>query len=188
MVIPGPSGSTPFLQPVAVSGAYQGPELVADLIQAQIKANILQALVNVRAEREDPIVSTEPPREYFQYATAQVYNAPAIFTIVQDMDLRDETQLSNHINSQDTVVVAVVVEDKLREKLVKKAWRYQAAMMQCLHRVQLTTGDGALRIFSRVKKCQFSGIINLKDEKAPQGVFRQEMSLRLVIDHIENLE
>jgi hypothetical protein len=172
---------------VATSGAYNGAELVADLIERQVQTNILQALLNVRTQRQDPIVTTEPPRRYFQYETAEVYEAPSVFTIVQDMDMREGQQGQNTINAADRVVVAVVVEDRKREQLVKKAWRYQAAMMQCLHHVSLTTADGTLRLFSRVKRCQFSGVINIKDEKLPEGVFRQEMSLTLMVDHIENL-
>jgi hypothetical protein len=187
MVIPGPSGNSPVLQAVG-TGAYNGIELAVDLVEAQIKANIATALQNVRAQRENPIVTTEPPREYFQYAEpAHVYRAPGVFTVAQDMDFR-ESLGQNHLNSSDRIMVAVVVEDRKKQLLVKKAYRYQAALMQCLHHVTLTTADGTLRLFSRVKRCQFSGIINLKDEKAPDAIFRQEMSLQLTVEHVENLE
>lgn len=187
MGIPGPSGDSPVLQTIG-TGAYQLAELAVDLIEAQIKSNILQALSNIRAERQDPIVTTEPPREYFQYEMAHVYRAPAVFTIIQDMDFREETMGANHINAADRIVVAVVVEDRLKRLVVKKAWRYQAAMMQILHQVSLTSADGTLRLFSRVKRCSFSGVVNLKDPKAADAVFRQEMSLQLQVEHIENLE
>lgn len=186
MVIPGPSGNSPSLETVG-TGAYNGAELAVDLIQAQIQANIAQALTNIRTQRQNPIVTTEPPREYFQYQTAHGYRCPAVFVIAQDMDFRESAQGQNTINASDRIVVAVVVEDRKRELLVKKAYRYQSAMMQCLHHVTLTTADGTLRLFSRVKRCQFSGIINRKDEKAPDGVFYQEMSLQLSVDHVENL-
>ena len=186
MVIPGPSGNSPSLSTVG-TGAYNGAELTADLIQAQIQANISNALANVRSYRSNPIVTTEPPREYFQYEVfAHAYRCPAIFTIVQDMDLREAQQGQNHINASVRVVVAAVVEDRKESLLIDKAWRYQAALQQCLHHVSLTTADGALRLFVRVKRCEFSGIINLKDEKAPDAVFRKEMSLQLTVDHIEN--
>lgn len=187
MPIPGPSGNSPVLQTIG-TGAYNGAELSVDLIEAQIKLNIAQALTNVRTKRQDPIVSTEIPRDYFQYENAQSYRCPAVFTIVQDMDFREPSQGQNSVNATDRIVVAVVVEDRNRTLLVKKAWRYQAAMMQCLHHVALTTADGTLKLFSRVKRCQFSGIINLKSEVSPEGTFRQEMSLQLAVDHIENLE
>lgn len=187
MGIPGPSGNSPVLQTVG-NGSYLLAELAVDLIEAQIKANIAQALANVRTERQDPIVTTEPPREYFQYEKAQGYRLPAIFTIIQDMDFRGETQKPNHVNALDQVVVAVVVEDRLERTVVKKAWRYQAALTQCLHQVSLTSADGALRLFSRVRRCAFSGLINLKDKNAAEAVFRQEMSLTLAVEHVENLQ
>ena len=186
MIIPGPSGNTPSLQTVG-TGSYNGMELAVDLVEAQVKANITQALANVRNQRQDNTVTTESPREYFQYGVAHVYRAPAVFIIAQDMDFREGAEGQNHVNASDRIVVAVVIEDRKIPLLLKKAWRYQAAMMQCLHHVTLTTADGTLRLFSRVKRCQFSGIINLKDEKAADAVFRQEMSLQLVVDHVENL-
>lgn len=186
MSIPGPSGNTPVLQPVG-TGAYQLAELAVDIVEAQIRANITTALANVRTQRIDPIVTTEPPREYFQYEEAHVYRAPAIFVIIQDMDFHDDRN-PNHINASNRIVVAAVVEDRLKRLVVKKAWRYQSALMQCLHLVSLTSADGTLRLFSRVKRASFSGVINLKDPKSAEAVFRQEMSLQLQVEHIENLE
>lgn len=179
--------ANPILQPVG-TGAYDLAEIAVELIEAQIKANIAQALANVRAHRVDSTVTTEPPREYFQYAMAHVYRAPAIFTIIQDMDIQSDLTKANHINGLNQIVVAAVVEDRLQRLVVRKAWRYQAALMQCLHEVSLTSADGTLRLFSRVKRCSFSGEINLKDEKAADAVFRKEMTLKLQVEHIENLE
>jgi hypothetical protein len=187
MGIPGPNGNVPILQPVG-TGAYNGAELAVDLIQAQIKTNITQALQNVRNQRQDPIVTTEPPREYFQYEMAHVYRAPAIFTIIQDMDFRTDSVKGNILNAKNRIIVAAVVEDRLQRLVVVKAWRYQSALMQCLHEVSLTTADGTLRIFARVQRCSFSGIINLKDPKASDAVFRKEVSLQLIVEHVENLE
>lgn len=169
-------------------GAYQGAEIAVSLIEQKIKDEISTALAAVRTERNDPIVTTEPPREYFQFEMAHVYRAPAIFTIIQGMDLRNEQMGANHVNAMDDIVVAVVVEDRITSRVVKKAWRYQAALMQILHQVSLTSSNDAVRLFSRVQSCEFSGIINLKDEKSAESVFRKEMSLRLQVEHIENLE
>ena len=169
-------------------GAYNLAEVAVFLIQSQIQGNITQALSNVLAERSTPAVSVESPREYFIYEMAHVYRAPAIFTIIQDMDIRNDSMKANHLNAMNRIVVAAVVEDRLRDRVTVKAWRYQAALMQCLHLVSLTSSNGTLRLFSRVRKCSFSGIINLKDEKASDAVFRKEMSLELQVEHIENLE
>lgn len=171
-----------------MGGAYRLAETTADLIEATIKTNIAQALANVRAERLDPVVTTEIPKEYFQYETAHVYRAPAVFIIIKDQIPRDSVMGANHINAMTDVVVAVVVEDRLQRLLVKKAYRYQAALAELLHQVTLTNSDGSVRLFSRVQNFQFSGLINLKDDKAPDAVFRKEVSLKLQVEHIENLE
>lgn len=186
-MIPGPSGNSPVLQAPA-TGAYQLAELVVDLLQAQVQTYILTALQNVRAQRLDNTVTTEAPRSYFTYEEAEVYRAPAIFTIIQDTDVRPDVQKANHVNALSRVIVAAVVEDRTKELVVKKAWRYQAALMQLLHLVRLTTADRTLSLFSRVKTCSFSPVVRLKDPKASDAVFRQEMSLTLNVEHIENLQ
>lgn len=168
-------------------GAYRLAEIAVNLIESQIRSNIAAALASLRVERSDPIVTTEPPREYFQYETAHVFRPPAVFTIMKGMDPRG-SKGPNTINALDDIVVAVVVEDRIQARVVKKAYRYQAALTQVLHQVSLTTSDNALRLFSRVQSWQFSGIVNLKDPKASDAVFRKEVSLRLEVDHIENLE
>lgn len=169
-------------------GAYYGPEIATDLIQAQIKATIATNLANVRTERNDPIVTSEPPREYFTYATANVYRAPAVFTIFEGMKILNKTSDGNHINAVDNVVVVCVVEDRLERLLVTKSFRYQAAMMQSLHLVTLTNSDGGLRLFVKVDSCEFSAIVNLTGKKGQEALFQREMGLRLSVDHIENLE
>lgn len=187
MGIPGPSGNNANLEPVQPSAfAYNGAEIAVSIIEAQIKASIAQALANVRDYYGDKEVTTEPPVAYFQYETAQVYRCPAVFTIMRDLDLRDSEQLPNHINSADDILVAVIVEDRLDRLTTHKAWRYQAALMQCLHRVTLTSADLTLKLFSRVKRCSFSETVSLKSE-ADEGYFRKEVSLQLQVDHIEPL-
>lgn len=171
-----------------MGNAYWLAETTVSLIEERIKSEISQALANVRQERNDPIVTTYTPLEYFQYEKAQGYRAPAIFTIIKDQDFRDQTMGANHINAMCEVMVAVVVEDRTESRIVKKAWRYQAALAQILHETSLTNSDGSVRLFSRVQNCQFSGVVSLKDEKSPDNVFRKEVSLRLQVEHIENLQ
>lgn len=168
--------------------AYYLAETIVNLIQSTVQANIAQSLLDVRTERDDPIVTTEPPREYFIYETAHAYRAPAVFTIIRDQNIRDNQMKPNHVNSMCDVVVAVVVEDRIERLVTIKAWRYQAALMPILHQVSLTNSDGNVRLFSRVQNCQFSGVVNIKDEKTSTAVFRKEMSLRLQVEHVENLQ
>lgn len=170
------------------TSGYKLAEIIVDLIQSSIQQNIAACLAAVRTERDDPIVTTEPPNEYFIYETAKVFRAPAVFTIIKDQNIRDEVMQPNHINSLCDIVVAVVVEDRIERLVTIKAWRYQAALMPILHQVSLTNSDGSVRIFSRVQNCQFSGVINIKDENSTTNTFRKEVSLRLHVEHIENLQ
>lgn len=167
--------------------AYYGAEIATQLIQEQIKNTIALNLANVRTERNDPIVTTEPPREYFIYPTANVYRSPAVFTIFEGQRILNTASNGNHINAVDNIVVVAVVEDRLERLLTIKAFRYQAALMQSLHLVTLTNSDGGLRLFVKVDSCEFSAVVNLVGKKGEEAVFQKEMGLRLSVDHIENL-
>lgn len=169
-------------------GAYYGAEIAVNLIEQRIRDTIATNLANVRTERNDPIVTTEPPKEYFIYPTANAYRAPAIFTIFEGQKILNKTSDGNHINAVDDIVVVAVVEDRLERLLTRKAWRYQAALMQSLHLVTLTNSDGGLRLFLKVDSCEFSATVNLVGERAQDALFRKEMGLRLSVDHIENLQ
>lgn len=169
-------------------GAYYGPEVVSQLIEAQIKSTISTNLANVRASRIDPVVTTEPPREYFIYPTSNIYQPPAVFTIFESMKISNPQSNGNFINSKDTVTVACVVEDRLEKLLTIKTWRYQAALMQSLHQVNLINEDGGLKIFIIVDECVFSNPVSLTRLEAKEQIFRKEVGLRLIVTHIENLE
>lgn len=170
------------------ASAYGLAETIVGLLQDSMKTNIATTLANVKELRPGGLVTLEVPKEYFIYNVANVYRCPAVFTIIQDQNIRDNVEKANFINSNCTVLVAVVVEDRTGAGVTKKAWRYQAALMPILHQVSLTNIDGTVRIFSRVSNCQFSGVIHLKDEKSAEAVFRKEVSLKLIVEHIENLQ
>jgi hypothetical protein len=157
------------------------------MIQDYIKANISTALVNVRSERNDPIVSTEPPNEYFIYEEAHAYRAPAVYILAQDEKVLNSEKGSNYFAARDSIIVNVIVEDRIKTRVTKKAWRYQAALLAVLHETILTSSDNALRLFSIVEDCQFSPV-TLKDPKSADAVFRKEVSLALQVEHIENLQ
>lgn len=169
-------------------GAYKLAETVVELIEDAIKTNIAQALSDIRTERADASVTTEPPREYFRYEEAQVYRPPAVFTIINSQDIRDQSTGANHVNAYSQVDVAVVVEDRIKRLTVLKSWRYQAALMQILHQSALTNTDGSVKVFIRVQRCRFSGIVNIKDDTKPETVFRKEVSLELHVEHVEQLQ
>lgn len=167
--------------------AYQGIEIAVELIQTHIQTSIAAALVAVRAERNDPIVSTEPPRDYFIYEEAHAYRAPAIYILADDQKILNREKGANYLAARDYILVNVIIEDRVARLATKKAWRYQAALLKVLHEVVLTTSDNTLRLFSIVENCKFSAV-TLKDPKSADAVFRKEVSLALEVEHIENLE
>jgi hypothetical protein len=169
-------------------GAYKGPEIATDMIQEHIKATIAQNLANVRNNRATAVVTTEPPREYFIYPTENVYRAPGIFTIFERMQITNIVSNGNHINAKDYMTVACVVEDRLERLLTIKCWRYQAALMQSLHQVVLTNADASVKLFLRVDECVFSDPVALTGQEGKDQIFRKEVGLKLIVDHIENLE
>lgn len=169
-------------------GAYQGPEIATELIQEHIRSTIAQNLANVRSDRDNAVVTTEPPREYFIYPTQNVYRAPGIFTIFERMVITNLTSNGNHINAKDYVTVACVIEDRLERLLTIKAWRYQAALMQSLHQVVLTNADSSVKLFLRVDECVFTDPVALTGQEGKDQIFRKEVGLKLIVDHIENLE
>lgn len=158
-------------------------ETTVNAIQAQIKANISAALADVRTERGDAKVSTEPPQSYFIYETAKGYRTPACFTIMRDMNFQKAEMGANHITARGLVTVSIVVEDKDREKLTIKAWRYQAALHEILDQVILDV-TGA-KIFLIVTDAVFSPIFTAGKADGPTGVFRQEMALSVEAQHRE---
>lgn len=168
---------------------YRLIETTVRLIEKQIKDNIADALEEIRLLHADALVTLEPPKEYFIYErSAHVYRAPAVFTIFRNQDFRNDAKNANHLNSMCEGYVAIVVQDRNETNLEIKSWRYQAALTKLVHEVTLTSSDGAVRLFSRVQNCEFSGVINLKNPNASESVFRKEVSLRLQVEHVENLQ
>lgn len=165
-------------------------EQTVGLIQSEIKANIATALADVRAQRADGMVSTEPPpsQSYFVYGGAKGYKAPAIFTVIDSMDMQNESRGSNFICAQAAVIVSVVVEDRTQTLLNYKCWRYQAALHNVLHLASLTSTDSKVRLESRVERVLFGPeFSDAVDKDVPPGVFRKEVALHLVVEHFENL-
>ena len=160
-------------------------EAARDLILEHIKVNIAQALSDVRANWPDQVVTTEPPRSYFIYDGAHTYQCPAIFTVVDSMEFPEDTLNPNHVNATIRFFVSVVIEDREAKLLTIKAERYQAALFQVLHRIQLEDPVKNLKIYSRVLRAEFSPLYT-KGPRAGEGSFRKEASMELEIKHWEN--
>jgi len=169
--------------------AVQLVETAVDLVQAHLKSGISSALGDVRTLRTDAKVTTEPPHttSWFIYERPMAYKCPAVLLIARETDFQEDTEKPNHINAVHDLAVAVVVEDKDQERLVRKSWRYQSALYKLLHRARLTTGDGAVSLTVIVRRATFSPeFTDSGKEGDPQGVFRKEVLFTCQVRHREN--
>lgn len=165
--------------------AAQLSERTRSLILSYIKNNIGAELAAIRADRQDPSVSTEPPKSYFDYEGAHTYQCPAIFIVIDSFVPMDK-QGPNHVNAVVTAYVTAVVEDREAELLVKKTERYQAALFKILQWADYVDIEDNVKLWSEVVRCRFSALYT-KDLPADQvGRFRKEVSLELAVKHWEN--
>lgn len=167
--------------------AEQLVEITRDLILKAIKDDIAGALAVIRTDRNDPRVTTEPPRQYFIYEPAFTYQCPAVFTIVDRLDMRDEQDGPNFVSASVRMFVSVVVEDSNQVNLTIKTERYQAALFRILHKRHLLSTNQDLKIYSRVVRADFSPMFTNEGSKsAAMNVFRKEVALELDVRHFEN--
>jgi len=164
-------------------------ETDVDLIQAQIKNNIAAALAAVRSQRNDPVVTTEPPRDYYIYPKPKGYRTPAVFIIPDRLEFMKHERGANHINAVSRINITVLIEDKHADLIAIKAWRYQAALHEVLDQVSLTSSDERVKITVVVTNAAFSPLYsNTDDPSAPNAVFRKEISLECEVQHYETLK
>lgn len=157
-----------------------------DLIETQIKSNIATALADVRTQRADPTVSTEPPNGYYIYEKSQAYRCPAVFIIGDRIDFKKLEKQANFIDAVSRINVTVLIEDKDAERLTIKAWRYQAALHEVLDQVQLTSADSRVKITIVVMNASFSPLYSLtQDPTAANAIFRKEVVLECDVHHYE---
>lgn len=164
--------------------AEQLVEKTRDLLLTALKEDIGSALAAIRTDRDDPIVTTEPPRSFYIYDGASTYQCPAVFCVVDSAEFPESQLGPNHINALVKIYVSVVVEDREAKLLTIKSERYQAALFRILHRRHLENQPKNLKIYSRVLRTQFSPLFTKERENA--GVFRKEVSLELEVKHFEN--
>ena len=161
-------------------------EILVDLVEAQIKANIATALTEVKTARNDALVSMEPPQSYFIYSPAYGYRTPAVFIIADNIDFRLGLG-QNHINAKHKINVAVVIEDKDAERLTIKAYRYQAALNKVLEQVSLSDTGNTVQYIVKVIRAEYSSLYtNAQKPDDPMGVFRKEVLLELEVENFEN--
>lgn len=164
-------------------------EGTVDLILAKIKADIATALADVRTERADAKVSTEPPstESYFRYYPAKAFKAPAVFVVGEEMGARHDEKGGNFITGLASVTVSVVVEDRDEERLTRKAFRYMSALHQILEQINLQDTGGKLKLFVRVERVVNGATYTKADQRdLAESVFRREVALYCEVDHFEN--
>jgi hypothetical protein len=93
---------------------------------------------------------------------------------------------SNHTTARIDVGVSVLIEDRDKEKLTIKAWRYQAALHEILDQKNISvTGDKA-KLFLIVKSADFSPVFTTGQSTGTQSVFRKEVALTVEVQQRES--
>jgi len=160
------------------------------LIRDYLKQNMQSALLQVGTTHSAtyPVVSVDPPTDYFTYQSAKAYRSPAVFIIPERMDFKKRERGQNHINAETRLNVTVVIEDKDAERIYLKAYRYQAALVGLLDQASLTSSDGKVKIVCVIENAQFSPLYSdAKEANDPRAIFRKEVSVELAIQHYESL-
>ena len=166
-------------------------EGTVSLIRDYLKANMAQALADTRADRvsandKNVFTTTEPPNSYFIYPRAKGYRPPAVFVIAPTFDKKKERG-ANFIDATVRVNVSILVEDRDRETLQIKSWRYQSALDELLDQYQLTSSDGKIKLTIIVNSISETPMYtDAKEEDSPDAVFRKETVLECDVEHYEN--
>lgn len=164
-------------------------EYTVNMLMGKVQSDIDAALLAVSTDRADNFVSLESPVSYFYFWNAQAYQAPAVFVIPEDFDMRLAETGPNFINALARVNVAVTVEDKDAYYVTVKAWRYQAALTKILHLVHILSADQTVKLVSKVVRTSYSSIYPKdKTDQDPDEVFRKEVVVELEVEHYENIQ
>lgn len=162
-------------------------ESACDAIIDKLQADLPTALSDIRANRADNYVTMEPPRDYFVYPKAKGYRTPAVFVIGDRIDFLKAQKGANHVNAAIRVNVTILVEDRDADRLMRKSYRYQAAMHQVLDQVSLMTADNQAKLTIVVQNASFSGLYSNMEAGNPAAVFRQEIALECDVFDYEQL-
>lgn len=166
-------------------GARNVTESTVLLIKNHIKSNIDAALSELRVDRNDPKVTTEPPKDYFIYEMAHAYKTPAVFIIASNVDLLKSAG-PNAIMANVRVNVSVVVEDTDKEKLTIKAYRYQDALFSVLDQAQIVSLNNNVKLVVVAKNFTFSPMFTMNtDARASVNTFRKEVLVECDVAHFE---
>lgn len=147
-----------------------------------IKQEIDQALLDLRTDRPDNIVNTDPIVEYFIYPKAIGYQTPCVFVLGRTAQYLQERG-QNHINAQISVQVSIVVEDQDAERLTYKCWRYSDALHSILDQAEIVSDDGKVKNKIKVVTSEFGDTVQMRSQT--ESPFRMEAMLVLEVEHYE---
>ena len=164
------------------------PELLEStirLIEAKIRADITQALEDLRTLRPDEQVKTTPPLSYFIYSDPKAYRTPAVFILTENnpMDF-NLVEGPNHVSATVPVDIFVLLESQSSERLTIRAWRYLSAIYGILDQATLTSVSGNVTLKVKITRATISPSF-AKTEKRGSD-FRKEVELELEVEHWEN--
>jgi hypothetical protein len=165
--------------------SYELTEIAVDGIISLLKANLPTELAAVAVARGDGLVNLMPPQEYFIFETVRVMRKPAVFVMAENLDF-ELLKGQNHINAVHGINVAVTLEDRTEELLVRAAWRYQAALAKVLHQTQVVSSGGTKMVL-KVESVQYSPVYSEDTKEDSRGVFCKEVLLNLSVNHFEPL-
>lgn len=145
-----------------------------------IKANIAQALADVRTDHGDGKVTTEPPKSYYIYDNIVGYTTPAVVITGDRISFKlDRGQ--NFIAATCTVYVSILVEDRTSELLTYKTWRYADAMHAVLDQAQIEVEN--IKNVVKVIEIEYSNTFQNKTQR--EFPFAKEVMLTLEVEHLE---
>ena len=161
----------------------QLPEAVVDLITDKIQAEINQALIDMRADRDDPRISTELPIKYYISERVDPFQTPAVFVIAKDIDFQKEARGANHVNARVSIQISLVCEDRVTEILTRRVYRYGGVLHTILDQAELTSANNKAKIILIVERSDFSPVFVSPGES---GTFRKEVLLYITANVFEN--
>lgn len=158
-------------------------EFTVNGVTSQIKSNISAALANVRSDRADGAVTTEPPAEYFIYEKIIGYKTPAIVVVAGEIDFRLRDG-QNSVNSMVKVYVSCVLEDRIADNLTLKTYRYSDALYSCLNRAHIVDVPKNRQSIVKVTRMDFSKMVDNKSNVT--SPFRKEVMITLEVENYES--
>lgn len=164
-------------------------EATLNLIRDHIKNKISSAISNMQSERSDNRVSITPFKEYYfiEIEPENLKNLPALFLIPVNIDFRKEAKQANHINAMIRVNCSIVFNDREKDLLALKGFRYQCVLHELLDDVSLINSLNDVKIVLKVVSATFSPVVTAKSVGSSQNDFRQEVLLELDVDHFEKV-